>query len=71
MATLIELQAQLEKLKRVRASGVSSVRNDNAQVMYRTDAELQAAIADLERQIATAAGSRSIRTLRVRTRDGW
>jgi len=54
MASLSELQARLESLRAQRASGVATVQfADNRQVVYRTDSQIAAAVADLERQIAT------------------
>ena len=53
MATVEELTAQLEKLRAVRAKGVSEAESDGERVRFRSDAELAAAIADLERQIAS------------------
>jgi hypothetical protein len=50
--TVQELQARLEDLRKVRASGLRSAGYDGHQTEYRSDAELAAAIADLERQIA-------------------
>ena len=52
MATVEELQDRLEKLREVRAFGVRSVEYHDRKHEYRSDAELAAAIADLESQIA-------------------
>jgi hypothetical protein len=61
--TLDQLHEQLAQLQRVRASGERRVRFDREEVEYRTDAELAAAIADLERRIA-AAGRSGVSTVR-------
>ena len=53
MATLSELQARLETLRAQRATGVATVQfSDGRQIVYRTDSQIAAAIADLERQVA-------------------
>ena len=53
MVPLDELQARLDELRRVRAEGRQEIRSAKGRtVVYRTDAQLAAAIADLERQIA-------------------
>lgn len=53
MATLVELQARLDKLRQHRASPAAEVEfGDGRRVAYRNDGELAAAIADLQRQIA-------------------
>lgn len=58
MATLADLQARLEALRQVRATGRRRVEYGGGSVEFRSDAELAAAIADIERQIATATGAR-------------
>jgi hypothetical protein len=53
MATLSELQSRLDTLRAARAGGVQDVRtSDGRQLTYKTDGQMAAAIADLERQIA-------------------
>lgn len=42
----------LEKLRGIRASGVREVEYEGRRVQYRSDEELVAAIASLERQVA-------------------
>ena len=69
MASSEELTARLEALRRTRAEGARSVQQGNDRVEYRTDAELAAAIADLERQVAAAGGQR-IHTIRVSASKG-
>ena len=54
MATLADLQARLESLRAQRASGAAEVAfSEGRRVVYRTDSQIAAAIADLERQIAS------------------
>lgn len=53
MTTIATMQADLEQLRAVRAMGTRAVEySDGRRVEYRTDSELAAAIADLERRIA-------------------
>jgi hypothetical protein len=70
MATLAELQAQLETLRATRAGGVREVQNGEERLAYQSGADLAAAIADLERQIAGAEGRR-VHTVRVTTSKGF
>lgn len=53
--SITEMQQQLEKLLKVRARGTRKVRFGEDEVEYRSNSELAAAIADLERRIAMAA----------------
>jgi len=56
MSTLAELQAQLEGLLKARATGVARVEFTSGETKrvteYKSDADMAAAIADLERRIA-------------------
>lgn len=55
MALHDSLEERLAKLRSLRAEGVRSLRySDGKEIEYRSDAEIAAAIADLERQIAGA-----------------
>ncbi|QJP14334.1 hypothetical protein G3545_12180 [Starkeya sp. ORNL1] len=55
MADAATLQERLEKLRAARASGIRRLRySDGREHEFRSDAELVAAIADLERQIGGA-----------------
>ncbi len=55
------LEERLAKLRALRAEGVRSLRySDGKELEYRSDAELAAAIADLERQIAGANASAKV-----------
>ncbi len=57
MPTTVELVERLEELRKQRASGALTVRYaDGRSVTYRSDVELAAAIADVERQIYIASG---------------
>ena len=69
MATVAELQARLEKLRQVRAYGHREVEWDGRRIRYASDAELAAAIVDLEQQLAAASGSR-VHTVRFSTSKG-
>lgn len=57
--TLEEMQALLTALLGMRFAGVRSVTYDGRQISYGSDAELAAAIQDLERRIAAADTTRS------------
>lgn len=69
MADLASLQAQLAKLRDLRAKGVSTYTIKDRSMTYRSDRELAAAIADLEKQIAAQAGG-TVRKIRVRSTKG-
>jgi hypothetical protein len=70
MATLAELHDRLDSLRSIRAGGEREVQYGEDRVVFRTDAELAAAIDDLERQIATASGARPVRMVRFSTSKG-
>ena len=61
--TLAEMQALLAALLGMRLGGVRSITYDGRQISYGSDAELAAAIFDLERRIAAA--DTSVRRSRV------
>lgn len=69
MATVAELQERLESLRAMRARGVRAVQQDGKRVEYSSDAELAAAIADLERQVAGGTGAR-VHTIRINASKG-
>lgn len=69
MADSASLQAQLAKLRDLRAKGVSTYTIKDRSMTYRSDRELAAAIADLEKQIATQEGG-TVRKIRVRSTKG-
>jgi hypothetical protein len=66
--TLDELKSRLGALLAARYSGTRSVSYDGKTVTYGTDAELAAALADLERRIATLerTNRRVMRTVAVK-----
>ncbi len=57
MATVDELTTRLATLQAQRASGVAEIQVDGRTIRYRTDTEIAAAIADLERQLAASTTS--------------
>ncbi len=70
MPTLTELQTRREALLASRSSGVARVSYEGKTVEYRSLAEIDRAIEQLEREIAAAEGRRVIRHLRVTTTKG-
>ena len=75
MTTAADLEAQLEKLRRARASGLRRVEfsagNGSQQMVeYRCDDELAAAIADIERRLALLRGQR-VHTIKLSTSKGF
>lgn len=71
MATLAELQARLETLRVHRAAGTREVRlSEGRAVVYKTDAEMAAAISDLQQQILLAGGVSMVHTVRVAASKG-
>ena len=67
MATTAELEARLERLRKIRAAGTRSLEAGNHRLEYRSDQELAAAIADLEAQIA---GGGRVHTIRIHASKG-
>ena len=59
MTTQAELEAHLDTLRALRARGVRKVAVDGEEVEYRSDAELAAAIADIEHRLATLTAPRA------------
>lgn len=70
MADLATLQARLSELERIRASGVARAKYGDTDTAFRSDAELKAAISDIERQIKEAGSSKRMRQVRFSTRSG-
>ena len=74
MPDAASLQAQLDELRNLRAGGVHrlSVSDPVSErsIEYRSDAELAAAIADLERQLA-AVGAGPVRMVTFSTSKGF
>ncbi len=56
MTDITEMQAQLDALRKARASGARKIEYDTYSVEYKSDSEMAAAIADLERRINTSSG---------------
>ncbi|TIL25596.1 MAG: hypothetical protein E5Y88_11595 [Mesorhizobium sp.] len=69
MATLAELQARLEALRKARATGVRSVRHGETATEFRPDAEIASAIADLERQITALEGRPRVRRIYISQKE--
>ena len=70
MATVTELQARLEALKAQRDSPVARVSYDGRMVEYRGTAEINSAIADLERELQALQGNAPVRQIRIYTSKG-
>lgn len=69
MVNLGDLTAWRDTQRALRASGKRSCAYDGRSVSYASDAELAAALADLDRQIAAASGTRITR-IRISTSKG-
>lgn len=69
MATLAELQAFKTALEAARYSGNRRVRTGSTEIEYRSEAEMAAALADLDRRIAAASGT-TIRQIRIASSKG-
>lgn len=67
MATLAELQADLEALRARRRTGAQRINAETREVAFRSDAELAAAIASIEEQIKGSVP----RNVIVRATKGW
>jgi len=70
MATLAELNTRREALAASRSSGVARVSYDGKTVEYRSLAEIERAIEQLDREIATMEDRRIVRHVRVTTSKG-
>jgi hypothetical protein len=70
MATVSELEARLDALRAQRDSAVVRVSYDGRSVEYRGIAEINAAIADLERELQALQGKALVRQIRVYTSKG-
>jgi hypothetical protein len=66
----VSLADDLEKLRAARANGYRLVRLADREVQYKSDGELAAAIADLERRIAKSE-NRNVSVVRVTTSKGF
>lgn len=63
--TLDQLKAQREALQAARFNGVLTIKAGDKWVTYKSDAELQAALHDLEREIARQEGRPRARRIRT------
>lgn len=71
MAETVEtLAISLAALREQRASGVRSTRFENDEVQYRSDAEIAAAIADLENRIVRLGGQSPVRVTYFKSSKG-
>jgi hypothetical protein len=70
MATVVELETRLEALKAQRDSAVARVSYDGRMVEYRGTAEINSAIADLERELSALQGKTPVRQIRIHTSKG-
>lgn len=70
MATLDDLLAWRDALLRARYSGTRSVTYGDRRVEYGSDAEMQAALADLERRIGAAQGPTPVSTIYINPQKG-
>lgn len=75
MATLDELMGWRDALQRARYAGVRTVEFNTGggggrSVTYRSDAELRAALAEVERQIAAATGTGPVALIRTTSCKG-
>ena len=63
--TIEQLKAQREALQAARFNGVLTVKAGDKWVTYKSDAELQSALHDLDREIALAEGRPPARRIRT------
>ena len=70
MATIAELNTCREALSASRSSGVARVSYDGKTVEYRSLAEIERAIEQIDRDIAALEGRRIVRHVRVTTSKG-
>jgi len=71
MASLADLQKWRESLLEARANGVRSFRDQNGEeITYSSDREMAAALSALDREIASASGSRPPSIIRFCTSKG-
>jgi hypothetical protein len=70
MATVAELEARLEALRAQRDSAVARVSYDGRSVEYRGAAEINSAIAELERELRALDGKAPVRQIRVYASKG-
>ena len=70
MATLTDLIAWRDALHQARFAGVRAVEYDGRRTEFRSDAEMRAALADLDRRIEAAQGTTRIRMVRIASSKG-
>jgi hypothetical protein len=70
MATVVELEARFEALKAQRDSAVARVSYDGRTVEYRGTAEINSAIAELERELQALECKTPARQIRIYTSKG-
>lgn len=70
MTALSDLIAWRDTLAAARAAGTRSVQAGDSRVEYKTDGEMAAALADLDRQISAARGQR-ITCVRIASSKGF
>ena len=71
MTDVTDLEIRLQTLKAQRASGIARVSYDGKTVEYRGDAEIAAAIRDIEVEIARVQGQGPVRVIRFNTSKGY
>jgi hypothetical protein len=69
MTSLPELEAMREALLKARYAGVRTVEYEGRRVTYATDAEMAAALADLDRRIGAASAPR-VNQVRISSSKG-
>lgn len=69
--TVEEMREQLARLRKSRASGASKVVFRDRETWFKSDAEMAAAIRDLEERIARAEGTTRPTIINVRNLGGW
>lgn len=70
MATLAELQAQKAALEAARFGGLLTVQSEEERITYKSDAEMAAAIAAIDRQIVALSGTGRVTTVRISSSKG-
>lgn len=71
MATLAELQARRDALAEARYSGQRKVKTGNTEIEFKTDAEIKAALDDLDREISAASNASTPAFIVFNTSKGY
>jgi len=71
MVDLAELKQRRDDLRRTRADGVARAKFGDDEIEYRSDSEIAAALASLDREIAALEGRQSVQTINFRSKRGW